>query len=327
MKKMNRESLTKYKKLLANGAAFFLFVAVAHAQYLNGTLDSGFYGSPLAVQTINTGFGDSAGGNDSAGGSELDAAYGNISGGNLYLFVSGNLENNGNHLNVFIDGGAPGGQNTLNVTAPGNPGPVMGWMNGSVFSPGFNATFAFDMNDYAGTLYSEEYTLTSPGNLTGGYVGVLSETSIGIAAGSDGGVTSLYLNNNNASTMGVSGAAYFGGAAVTTGLEMVIPLSAIGWSGGSIKVLADINGSYPADTYLSNQFLPGLPVGTANVGTGGTPYSGPFSSAPGAGGTGEFNLANASNEYFTVPAPEPTTLVLGGLGVAALFLSRRKSAG
>ena len=44
----------------------------------------------------------------SGGGSELDAAYGKVSGGNLYLFLAGNFENNGNHLNVFLAGGASG---------------------------------------------------------------------------------------------------------------------------------------------------------------------------------------------------------------------------
>ena len=98
----------KYKTILVSGAAVaFLGAAVcAHAQNLNGTLNAGFYGSALVVQTINTGFGDAAGNNDSVGGSELDAAYGRISGGNLWLFLAGNWENNGNHLNVFVSGGA-----------------------------------------------------------------------------------------------------------------------------------------------------------------------------------------------------------------------------
>ena len=124
--------------LVPSIAAFTTCIINVHAQNLNGTLNSGFYGSALSVQTINTGFGN-AGGVDSGGGSELDAAYGKISGGNLYLFLAGNVENNGNHLNVFIAGGAAGGQNTLNTS-----GGSLATMNGSVFSSGFNATFAFD---------------------------------------------------------------------------------------------------------------------------------------------------------------------------------------
>jgi hypothetical protein len=298
-----------FKTILATGAVLaFLGAAVCvQAQNLNGTVSPGFYGSPLALQTINTGFGNAAGGNDSAGGSELDAAYGVISGGNLYLFLAGNTENNGNHLNVFIAGGAAGGQNTLNAAATA----TMQAMNGSVFSPGFNATFAFDVNDYAGTLYSEEYNLIGG---TGGYVGALVNSGTGLYAGTSGGVTGIYLNNNNASTMGAAGAAYSGGASVTTGYELVIPLSAIGYGGGNIMVLADVNGG--GDGYLANQFLPGLAVGTGNVGGGG-PYTGSSGS--------QFNFANTPGEYFTVTAvPEPSTILFGLAGLVSLLVVRRK---
>lgn len=288
-------------------AIFAVDLVCAHAQNLNGTVNNGFYGSPLAVQTINTGFGN-AGGVDSGGGSELDAAYGQISGGNLYLFLAGNVENNGNHLNVFIDGGA-GGQNILAAPATG----TLATMNGSVFSPGFGATFALDVNDFSGTLYSEEYNLLAN---TGGYVGALPNTSTGIYAGSSGGVTGIYLNNNHVSTMGTANLALSGatsGANTTTGYELVIPLSAIGYTGGNILVLADVNGT--GDGYLSNQFLPGLAVGTANVGGGG-PY--------GPGGP-IFNFGSTSGEYFTVSVPEPSTVAMSLSGLAMLLAFRRRA--
>ncbi|MGH7989090.1 MAG: PEP-CTERM sorting domain-containing protein [Limisphaerales bacterium] len=307
----------KIKALTVLSTAFITSGLLSvHAQNLNGTVDTGFYGSPLAVQTINTGFGN-AGGNDSGGGSELDAAYGAISGGSLYLFLAGSLESNGNHFNIFIDGGAAGGQNVLSPTG-GN----MTVMNGSIFSPGFNATFAVDMNVYStnegvapGTLYTEEYNLIAH---TGGYVGALAESSLGIAAGSSGGVSSLYLNNNHVSTMGTAGDALSGatsGTATTTGLELVIPLSDIGYAGGNIEVLADINGGN--DGYLSNQFLTGLQVGTPNLGGGTPPYS--------MGGA-TFNFGATPGEFFTVAVPEPSTLALLGLsGLATLIRFRRKN--
>jgi hypothetical protein len=306
----------KTKALAAISTAIFAAGSCAYAQNLNGTVNTAFYGSPLAVQTINTGFGNAGGGADSGGGSELDAAYGQISGGNLYLFLAGNVENNGNHLNVFIAGGASG-QSILNTS-----GGALATMNGSVFSSGFKATFAFDENDSAGTLYSEEYNLTAN---TGGYVGSLANSSTGIYAGIDGtgqstiGTISLYVNNNHASTMGTANGALSGatsGANTTTGYELVIPLSSIGYTGGNIEVLADVNGG--GEGYLSNQFLSGLPVGTANLGGGG-----PF----GPGG-GTFNLGSTTGQIFTVPltpTPEPTTLALTGLsGLAMLVAARRR---
>lgn len=275
---------------------------------VDGSLDAG-YGGPLAVQTINTGFGDStAGDGTSSGGSELDAAYGSIQNGNLYLFLAGNFEDNGNHLNVFVSGGAPG-QSTLALPTTG----TLGTMNGSSFSPGFQATYAYDMNNYAGTLYNEEYVYAGPGSLTGGYVGAVG-TSGGIGNGvpSGGGYpayATIGMNDTHISTMGsgtVGGAAnQTQAASVTTGFEMAIPLSQIGYTGGSIEVLADINGG--GDSYLANQFLPGLPVGTGNL------------------GTSTFNFGSTPGEYFTVsPVPEPTTLSLFGLGLAGLISRRRK---
>jgi len=297
----------KATKTIIIAAIVSSLAVYTHAQNLNGTLNSGFYGSALAVQTINTGFGNAAGGNDSVGGSELDAAYGQVSGGNLYLFLAGNFENNGNHLNVFVSGGAAG-QSVLAAPATA----TLQNMNGSVFSPGFQVTWAYDMNDYAGTLYNEEYIYAGPGSLSGGYVGSVGESSTGIGAGTPSGggfpaYTYLALNNNHASTMGASGAAANPAAmlATTTGLELVIPLSVIGWTGGNINVLADINGG--GDGYLSNQFLTGLPVGYGNL------------------GTSTFNFGSTPDEYFVVAVPEPSTLAICGLsGLAALLAVHRQ---
>lgn len=50
---------------------------------------------------------------------------------------------------------------------------------------------------------------------------------------------------------------------VKTGVEMAIPLSAIGNPGGAIKLCAFVNGG--GHDYLSNQVLGGLPAGTGNL--------------------------------------------------------------
>ena len=283
-------------------ALLALGVTTIQAQTLTGNLSTSgvSYGSPLAVQTINTGFGTSAGGGD-ASGSELDAGYGTISGGNLYLFLSGCYQNNGNHLNIFL-GSSAGSQSTLNISG--------GWtasvMNGSAFSPGFNAGLMLDLNDSGGTLYVDQYVLSAGGSANT-YLGSVALSS-GIGSGTLGSI-GLALNNTHTSTMGATGTALSGatsGANTLTGLELAIPLSLLGNPSGSVDVLADINGGN--DGYLSNQFLTGLPVGYGNL--GGTTFN--FSSTPG--------------QFFTVtPAPEPSTLALCGLsGTATLFLVRRR---
>jgi hypothetical protein len=231
----------------------------AKAQHLDGTLDTNFYGSPLYVQTINTGFGNSSGGGD-ASGCELDAVYTKVSGGNLYIFIAGCYQNNGNHLNVFIAGGGAG-QTNLNISG--------GWtasaMNGSGFPNGFQATYMLDLNDYSGTLYANGYVLNNSGSVNS-YLGSVGLSS-GIGTGTVSGIE-FALNNTLTSTMGASGQALSGagsGTNTTTGLEIVIPTSAIGYTSGAVNVLCDINGNN--DGYLSNQFLPGLAVGSANLGT------------------------------------------------------------
>jgi hypothetical protein len=277
---------------------------------VDGSLDVG-YGGPLAVQTVNTGFGDSnytgSPNGPDANGSELDAAYGVISGGNLNIFLAGNIENNGNHVNIFIADGRAGGQNTLGTGV----GPIS-QMNGSVFSPGFNATYAVDVNDYQGTAYTDAADLVAG---TGGYVGSVSLTS-GIGAGAPSGGSfgsGLIVGLNNSNTAGVAADGGVGtpanqaaAAAVTTGVEVSIPLSLLGNPSGPIAFLADINGG--GDGYLSNQFLPGLPPGTTDLGN-----------------NGQFNFSNTPGEYVVVGVPEPVTMGLLAPAVLTLLARRRRS--
>ena len=273
--------------LLAGAVFCAAGIVTAQAQNLNGTLDTGFYGSPLYVQTVNTGFGNSAGGGDATG-SELDAVYAKVSGGNLYLFIAGCFQNNGNHVNVFIAGGNPG-QNTLNISPSTESA-----MNGSIFPVGFNATYMIDANDSSGTLYVDAFALPNGSQASQAYLGPVPLTG-GIGTATLGGTT-FALNNTLASTMGTAGQALSGagsGANTTTGLEMVIPTSAIGYSGGSVNVLIDINAG--GDGYLSNQFLPGLPVPSGNPG----------------GSTFNFGPAPTPTNYVTFQVDMTAQVVLG----------------
>jgi PKD repeat protein len=255
------------------------------------------FGAPLSTQTINSGFGDSTvGGGSSAGGSELDAAYGIVTNGMLYLFFTGNVEDNSNHVNVFIADGAPG-QNTLNVGTGWNESA----MNGSVFSPGFNANLMLDFDDYEGVLSIDQIIL-SPGGSANSFLGSVTLTN-GVGSATLNGLEVGFNDSNVAGVNGNTGTAANATAAdaVTTGFEFAIPLSALGNppAGSSIRVLADLNSNL--DDYLSNQFLPGLPVGTANPGAGGT-YAGAL--------PGSFNLSGLSGNWFSVSVPAKVTPVI-----------------
>lgn len=294
----------------------------ANAQItVDGTLDSA-YGGALATQTINTGFGDSTiGDGTSAGGSELDAFYATAQNGYLYLFLSGNLEDNGNNINIFVSDGRTG-QSVLNAPAF-TSGPYdndMSVMNGSKFSPGFSATYAMDISDYSGNIVYGGQVVVNTYNLINRVFGVSTYIVL------NGGIGSANFNGtlvgvNDTNTKGVNGnsgtaASASAADAVTTGFEVGIPLSELGNPTGSIKVLADINGT--SEDYLSNQFLPGLPVGTGNLGAGG-----PYSAVSTSSGYAGFDFSSTPGEYVIVPVPEPFPSALVGLGVTVLWLWRR----
>lgn len=271
---------------------------------VDGTLNESDYGSSapgtsaLATQTINTSFGDNTVATGATSGSELDAAYGVVENSTLYLFIAGNIQNNSNIFQLFIDDGRTGGQNTL-ANIPNTAGSLY-HMDGSVFSPGFNATYALEINETKatnasnGTVYFDQYNLITN---TASYIGSFAATG-GVGNSSETGSTlstiQAGLNDNNIA--GVVGDANGGAAnqtnaqAVNTGLEIAIPLSVLGNPTTGIEVMADMNGG--SDSGPSNQFLPGLAAGTPSVKKGSNPY---FLT------TTDFTFANTSNEYFTVP--------------------------
>lgn len=287
---------------MAAAAALAVCASVRAAITVDGSLDVD-YGSALTTNINPTGFGDSsytAGPNTpDANGSETDAAYGAVQGGNLYIFLAGNSENNGNHWNVFVSDGRAG-QSTLSLPGGGS----MLTMNGSTFSSGFLATYALDINDYQGTAYCEEYTLSAPGVLSGSYTGSFSlGPNGGIGTGNGGTTATIGLNNSNVGGVTGSTGSTATSLAVTTGLELAIPLSSLGNSTGPFLVMADINGG--GDSFLSNQFLPGLAAGTGNLGNGGV-----------------FNFGTTPGEFFVVGVPEPT--LMGALGGALVLVAARR---
>ncbi len=304
-------------RTISCAVVFCLVSAAFGAPTLDGVRDV-VYGSAVAVQSVETQFGDA----NPTGGSELDAAYANVEGGTLYLLLTGNLEANFNKLNIFIDSQA-GGQNVLQNAANsgGNNPENDGWAAkhaGMTFDSGFEADYLLTLrNGFGpGARFDIDYAVIGGGLGNFQAAGdVFAGSLIGSnAAALANGIGVAHNNSNVGGVLGGTGAANQAAAlAVTTGIELAIPLSAIGNPGGVIRVSAMINGSN--HDYLSNQFLGGLPAGTGNLGGDG---------AGGFNGTvGQINLNNfGGSQYFRILIPEPASLAL--LGCAMLFVRRRR---
>ncbi|MDW8104689.1 MAG: dockerin type I domain-containing protein, partial [Armatimonadota bacterium] len=235
---------------------------------------------------------------DYANGSELDVAYGVIKDGVLYLLLAGNLESNFNKLEIFFDT-RPGGQNRLRGD---NPDVDFGGLNrmgddgsgnGLTFDPDFAADFWIGVTGGGAPyrLYANYAELGNPG--VGLYLGNTGAASDGVLVDGNNPF-GIRVTINNSNVAGVTGGTGLGnGAGVLTGVELAIPLSAIGNPSGPFKVCVFINGLF--HDFLSNQVLAGIGGG----GNLGEPRQVNFGSIPG-------------NQYFVVQ-PEVVRYRISGV--------------
>jgi hypothetical protein len=281
-------------------AALLGVASTSAAPLVDGMLDAA-YGPALTTQTTQTSLGDASQGAVAfAAGSELDAAYGAISDGVVYLFLSGNLmfQQRGmepgfrsDEIDVYIDS-EEGGQNVLRADNPAVGGSYHlltaraglrfdagfepdHWFNGWFYSAGSNLSAP-----YAFRLYSAR--LATAGGGAGGFLGQSDPGGPGtLTGGANPDDVQAAADNRNATGV-TAGCAAATGEGVTTGIELAIPLAAIGGPTGCVRVCVFAVSYW--DGSVSNQALGPLAPGTCALG------------APGAV---DFSVRDG-DQYFTV---------------------------
>lgn len=255
----------------------------------------------LGVQDTPTAFGDATGGGqDSAGGGELDSMWASLSGGTLDVSIAGNIEGNFNKMLIFLDTKA-GGENTLlNDNVMGGFNEINN-MAGMTFDAGFAPDYAVQfeigggffsvrMADLQGNTGGDIWTGGGPGDLP-----------LANAAGGFG-VTFGWDNSN---VLGVDGASAAGALTATTGFELSFDTATAFGDGALASVgMMAIYGNAGLD-FMSNQVL-----GEAGLGGAGN-LGGP--------GAVDFNQF-AGNQFATIPAPASMAL----LGIGGLVALRRR---
>jgi hypothetical protein len=308
---------------LIAAAAATVVAAPAFAQVLDGALTPGEPYQLLATQTSPTGFGDNTNADPLvAGGSELNALYGAVAGNNLALLFTGNVETGFNKFTLFIDSSA-GGQNT--IVAPSDPNNdidfgALGRLGtfvdtdtsdgddsapGLTFDDGFNADFALIAGGGNDPVeFFVNAAQLSDNDAVGQFLGGTGGGNNSLVVSDGGAFDGVQFAIDNSNVAGVTDTTVGNPGAVTTGIELFIPLSVLGNPTGDVGITAFINGS--SNDFVSNQVLPGVPDGTANLGE---PRNIDFGDI-------------AGDQFATIVVPEPASLSL--LAAAGLALVRRR---
>lgn len=212
--------------------------------------------SVAATQDNATGLGDNI--------SELNQLLIRPDADALRVGLTGNLATNGTALAVFLDTRA-GGQSILNTTALTPPPGGLSALTGLEFDAGFTPDFLFFINTASGNIYVDQVELLA-GSASKTYRGQ------GTVGDGDGLLTGgsnpngLQVAMNNANVLGVTDSDASNAATSLNGFDMKIDyddIALVNTPGVTFRMAAFIlqsNGS------VSNQWLPGLGGGAANLG-------------------------------------------------------------
>jgi len=178
-------------KRILSLAAIASMAASANAITIDGTLDAA-YGSPLAVQTNETQFGDASDPTGLGGGGELNAGYAvAVAGGKLNVMLTGNVEPNFNKVSVFIDSQA-GGENVLDGSLAYDFGDVSSNFGGLTFDDGFEADYHL-FGRWGGGAFEVDI-VDRAASTAGAELGNFGAATVGTGTGVQSGVCLLYTS-------------------------------------------------------------------------------------------------------------------------------------
>ncbi len=280
--------------------ALMATAVLSHAQ-VNGVNIPSKYPAPLASQTNYTGFGDRLATHN--WGSELNQLFVKCENGVLYIAVTGNLEGNGNAIHFYIDTGRSQ-SNTFNLTTDCINCSVQG-MSGVVFD--HNPDYALGVNRYDGGEGNDNIYIDLH-DLVGNQSEYLGSVAVGQGEGAVGQGVKAGFDNSNVQGVTSNPNNIGDPSTAVNGLEVAIPLSALGNPTGSIRILAVLTGGADLGdpcrgTYLSNQTLPALNIGSPsqqypNAAWARCPDA-PFDFFP-------FNFAQLAGTHYVTVQPCPT---------------------
>lgn len=198
--------------------------------------------------------------------------------------LAGNVQD-GNRILLFLDTKS-GGYNDGSFGRSGAPAGLDNWNGSNTFDSGFNADYVLCIGTDGShaNFYFDLFELNGTGSNT-----YLGSSSGGVVSGSALALGASPANSSN-----------------TQGFEVALANTALGYTGGDIKVFAAYIGS---SGYLSNQFL-------THAGSGDGNYTG-----------GTVNFGGATPDPVTIAAaivPEPSMLGLVSLG-GLMMVRRRRS--
>ena len=220
-------------------------------------------GIPALVtsQTCLSSFGDNVG--------ELNQLFVRHDGNALRISVSGNLPTNTTSVDLFVDvdPGAGTGQGRLATGHLSSPPAGLAPLDGLTFDSGFSPDVLYYVNASGSALYCDRVSLpTAPALATKAYRGAGSVNSgRGVLSGGTNphGVEVAFDNSN---TGGITAASVSAAGSAVTGFELRIPFADLGLPAnfrGTVGVAAFLQRTTGA---ASNQWLPGLAWGSADLG-------------------------------------------------------------